>query len=71
MTKPFTVLGPNATPLYKGLQCECYNWMLLNPTRWHALIYTRTGQPAPLRFSELRYQQHLNLRRYSALLATL
>ncbi len=60
MRNAFTVLAPDGSPLFKGAQCECYNYMLWHPTAWSQLVYSKTYEPAPLRFAELRLQHAKN-----------
>jgi hypothetical protein len=61
MRNAYTVLAPDGSPLFRGAQCECYNFMLLHPSAWIALVYSKTLEPAPLRFAELRLQHARNL----------
>ena len=60
MRNAYTVIALDGSPLFKGAQCECYNFMLWHPTAWSQLVYTKTYDPAPLRFAELRLQYAKN-----------
>jgi len=60
MRNAYTVIGPSddgrITELFKGEQCECYNFMLWHPTAWSNIIYTKSRLRAPIRLAELRLQ---------------
>lgn len=64
MRNAYTVItleNGHVIPLFKGEQCECYNYMLWHPTAWSHIIYTKSGMRAPIRLAELRLQQAKNL----------
>lgn len=56
MRNAYTVIALNGIELFKGAQCECYNYMLWHPTAWSNIIYTKTHLRAPIRLAELRLQ---------------
>ncbi len=63
MRNAYTVItleNGHVIPLFKGEQCECYNYMLWHPTAWSQLVHSKTYEPAPLRLAELRLQYTKN-----------